>query len=302
MRIFVTGASGWIGSAVVEELLAAGHEVLGMARSDASAERVAALGAEVHRGDLDDLDSLRAGAEAADGVVHLGYNHDFSRMGDAAVTDRTAISLFGEVLAGSGGPLLIASGTLGLTNGAVGTENDIPDPSAHPRVANAELARSFADEGRAPAGRAVLPDRPRPRRPRLRRTARRDRARAGRLGVHRGWRQPLARRAPARRRAGSSGSRSTARRPARSCTRRPRTASPTREIAEAIGRGLDLPVVSVPRDEAEAHFGWIGGFFAVDAPASSMITQSLLGWTPTHATLVEDLDGGAYYDAHAARR
>src|SRR5215471_3462051 len=117
MRIFVTGASGWIGSAVIPELLDAGHQVLGLARSDASAEKVAALGADVHRGELDDLGSLRAGAAAADGVVHLGYNHDFSQMGEAAKTDMAAINAMGAELEGRDGPLLIASGTLGLTDG-----------------------------------------------------------------------------------------------------------------------------------------------------------------------------------------
>src|SRR6478735_11202507 len=147
MRIFVTGASGWIGSAAIAELLAAGHQVRGLARSDAAAETIAGLGAEVHRGSLDDLDSLRTGATGVDGVVHLGYNHDFSQMGDAAQTDLSAIDTLGTALEGSGGPLLIASGTLGLSVGRVGTERDMPDPGSHPRIANAQAALAFADRG-----------------------------------------------------------------------------------------------------------------------------------------------------------
>ena len=130
MRVFVTGASGWIGSTVVSELLTSGQQVVGLARSDAAAAVVTGLGAEVLRGDLDDLDSLRAGAASCDGVVHLGYNHDFSRMERAARTDLLAIEAIGAVLAGSDRPLVIASGTLGLAPGRVGTEQDRPDPRA----------------------------------------------------------------------------------------------------------------------------------------------------------------------------
>src|ERR1700754_2658362 len=136
MRIFVTGASGWIASAVIPELQHAGHQVVGLARSDAAAERVEALGAEVRRGELDDIEGLRAAAADAEGVVHLGYNHDFSRMADAAQTDRAAITAMGQALP-SGAPLVIASGVAGLKQGQLATEEDRPDPGSHPRVANA---------------------------------------------------------------------------------------------------------------------------------------------------------------------
>src|SRR4051794_22016379 len=150
MRVFVTGASGWIASAVIPELRSAGHDVVGLARSDTAAEKVAALGAEVRRGELDDVDGLRAAASESEGVVHLGYNHDFSRMPDAARTDLAAITAMGEALEGSGAPLVIASGTLGLAAGRVGTEDDRPDPGVHPRVANAEAALAFARRGVRP--------------------------------------------------------------------------------------------------------------------------------------------------------
>jgi len=145
MRVFVTGASGWIGSTVVSELVRTGQQVVGLARSDAAAAAVAGLGAEVLRGDLDDLDSLRAGAASCDGVVHLGYNHDFSRMEQAARTDLLAIEAIGAVLAGTDRPLVIASGTLGLAPGRVGTEQDRPDPRAHPRIASAKAALAMAE-------------------------------------------------------------------------------------------------------------------------------------------------------------
>src|SRR5665213_2642014 len=147
MRVFLTGASGWIGSAVVPELLNNGHEVLGLARSDESAALVAALGASVHRGSLDDLESLRAGASQCDGVIQLGYNHDFSDMVGAATTDLAAIELFGEVLEGTGGPLVVASGVLGLTHGRPATELDVPETSFHPRFAGIQRALSFSDRG-----------------------------------------------------------------------------------------------------------------------------------------------------------
>src|SRR6185436_1136088 len=136
MRLLVTGASGWIGSASVTELLAAGHHVVGLARTDEAAAKISKLGAEVARGSLDDVASLRAAGARAEGVVHLGYNHDFSQMGAAANTDRVAIETFADLLQGTGGPLLIASGTLGLAPGRVGTEADMPNPAVHPRVGN----------------------------------------------------------------------------------------------------------------------------------------------------------------------
>lgn len=294
MRMFVTGASGWIGSAVVSELLDSGHHVVGLARSDTAATAVAALGAEVLRGDLDDLGVLRSGSAASDGVVHLGYNHDFSRMGDAAQTDLRAIETIGATLEGTNRPLLIASGTLGLAPGRVGTELDSPDAGLHPRIANAHAALSFVDAGvRSLIARFA---------PTVHGTG--DHGFMARLvdiacekgvsayiddGANR-W--PAVHRLDAAHlvRLAVEGA------PAGSVLHAvAEVGVPTRVIAEAIGRGLNVPVVSIPAEQAVAHFSWLGGFFAVDAPASNTLTRELLGWEPIHPGLVEDLDKGHYF-------
>ncbi len=294
MRVFVTGASGWIGSAVVPALLAAGYQVVGLARSDAAAAAIAALGAEVRRGDLADLDGLRAGAAASDGVVHLGYNHDFSRMEEAARLDSTAVTTFGEVLAGTGKPLLIASGLLGLATGRPATEQDAPDPSVHPRSATALAATALAAHGVrsvvlrfAPtvhgAGDhgfvSVLVGIAREKGV----SAYIDDGQNAWSAVHRLDAGHLVRLAVDAAPAGSAVHASA------------EEGVPTRAIAEAIGRGLDLPVLSIPADQATDHFGWMGRFFGVDARASSGVTQELLGWKPTQPGLIDDLDAGHYY-------
>jgi nucleoside-diphosphate-sugar epimerase len=294
MRVFVTGASGWIGSAVVSELLDSGHQVVGLARSDAAAAAVTALGAEVLRGDLDDLDSLRRGAAASDGVVHLGYNHDFSRMPQAAQTDLLAIEAIGTALAGTGRPLAIASGTLGLAPGRVGTEQDKPDPSLHPRIANAQTAMSFVERGvRSLIVRFA---------PTVHGTG--DHGfMAALVGIARDKRVSAyigdgTNRWPAVHRldAGNLVRLALDKAPAGSVLHATADEGvPTRVIAEAIGRGLGVPVVSIPADQAEEHFSWLGGFFGADAPASSTLTRELLGWEPIHPGLIEDLDKGHYF-------
>ncbi len=310
MRVFVTGASGWIGSAVVPELIGAGHQVTGLARSDASAAALAAAGAKVERGTLDDLDSLRNAAAASDGVIHLAFKHDIAFSGDfqgAADADRRAIETFGEALVGSDRPFVIASGTLGLAPGRVGTERDGHSPSgaaaliggAHTRMANAQMALSLAARGvRSSVVRlpptvhgegdhgfvATLID------------IARDKGVSGYIGdgtnrwpaVHRIDAAHLFRLALEEAPPGSTlhgvADEGVA----------------VRDIAEVIGRHLDLPVVAISPEDAPEHFAWLAGFFAADSPASSALTRELLGWQPTHPGLIDDLDQGHYFHRPSA--
>jgi nucleoside-diphosphate-sugar epimerase len=294
MAIFITGASGWIGSAVTRELIRAGQPVVGLARSDAAAATVTALGADVLRGDLDDLDTLRDAAAASDGVVHLGYNHDFSRMADAAATDRAAIEAMGTALAGSDRPFAIASGVIGLASGRVVTEQDRPAPGAHPRGANAELALSFVPKG---VRTLILRFAP---------TVHGDGDHgflsvlvgiAREKGVS-GYVEDGSARWPAVHRLDAAELVRLALTGAPAGTNVHAVAEPgvpTKDIAEAIGRGLGLPVESVPAARAAEHFGWMGMFFGTDTVVSSEATRQLLGWTPEHPGLIADLDAGHYF-------
>ena len=293
MKVFVTGASGWIGSASVRQLLDAGHTVVGLARSEVSARAVTALGAQVQRGSLDDLDGLRAGAAGCDAVVHLGYDHDFSQMERAAQTDRQVIDALGSAMEGTGGALVVASGTVGLTSEGVGTERDRPDPSSHPRIANAAAALALADGGVRSVVIRFAP------------TVHgagdhgfvatlvqiaRDKGVSAYLGdgsnrwpaVHRDDAAHLVRLAVEGAPAGSV------------LHAVAEEGVSTRAIAEAIGRGLGLPVASVPVEQAYDHFGWMGLFFGLDMPASHALTSELLGWEPTGPDLLADLATGSY--------
>jgi nucleoside-diphosphate-sugar epimerase len=306
MRVFVTGASGWIGSAVVPELLGAGHQVTGLARSDASAAALTAAGAQVHRGSLDDLDSLRNAAAASDGVIHLAFKHELAFSGDflgAAEADTRAIETFGDALADSDRPFVIASGTLGLAPGRIATERDgLPtDPpqatsGSGPEIrrANAHRTLSFASRG---VRSSVL---------RLPPTVHGDgdngfmstivgiargKGVSAYIGdgsnrwpaVHRLDAAHLFRLALENAPAGSS------------LNAIADQGVPIRDIAEVIGRHLDVPVVSISPEDAGEHFTWLASFLAMDSPASSTLTQELLGWHPTQPGLIDDLDKGHYF-------
>jgi nucleoside-diphosphate-sugar epimerase len=296
MRVFVTGASGWIGSATVRELVGAGHEVVGLARSADAAAAVATAGAEPLRGSLDDLDTLQAAAAGSDGVVHLAFKHDIAFTGNfqgAVDADRRAIAVFGDALEGSARPLLIASGTLGLAPGRVGTEADRPHPDVHPRAASAHAALSLAARGvRTSVVRfaptvhgegdhgfiATLVN------------IARDKRIAGYLGDG-------SNRWPAVHRLDAANLVCLAleKAPAGSVLHATDEAGiSTRVIAEAIGRQLKVPVASIPDEQAADHFGYLAGVFAMDAPASSFLTRELLGWAPSRPGLLADLDEGRY--------
>ncbi|AUX27907.1 3-beta hydroxysteroid dehydrogenase [Sorangium cellulosum] len=293
MRIFLTGASGFVGSAIVPELVRAGHRVLGLARSDASAEKLAAAGVDVHRGSLTDLDSLRRGAAACDGVIHCAFSHDdFNDYAGNCEKDRGAIEALGSALAGTDRPLVITSGTARFTPGRVVTEDEPLDASTGggPRAASEQLALSFARRGvrvsslRLPV--VVHGDGDHGFVPMLIEIARKT-GRSGYIGDGDN-RWPAVHRLDAARlfvlalEKAQAGARLHA---------VGEEGVPTRDIAGVIGRKLGLPVESVPKE----HFGWLGAFFALDTPASSALTQARFGWKPEQAGLLADLDHGTYF-------
>jgi nucleoside-diphosphate-sugar epimerase len=306
MRVFVTGATGFIGSAIVRELLAAGHQVLGLARSDAAAASLASAGAEVHRGALDDLDSLGSGAAASDGVIHTAFMNEALRSGPAALAaacqaEQRAIEALGAVLAGSGRPLVVTSGTALVSPGRLLTEEDTLDASSaaaarFPR--NPEVALELAsrgvrvsivrlppsvhgegDHGFVPTliniartkGVSAYPGDGSNHWPSVHRH---DAARLYRLALES---------APAGSRLHAVADEGV----------------PVREIAGVIGRRLEVPVVALPVEEAGEHFGFLGQFFSLDSPASSTFTQQRLGWHPVQPGLLEDLDQDYYFKKEA---
>ena len=297
MRVFITGASGWIGSAVTDELLANGHHVVGLARSDASRLALEAKGATVQPGDLDDLDSLRAGVAAADAVIHLANKHDFANPAVSNLAERNAVQTIGDALVGSDRAFLLAAGVAGLTRDRPATEND-PNPShglESPRGGTENLALGFVDRGVRTVSVRFAP------------TVHGHRDHgfisaivgaaqatgvSGYIGdgqnrwaaVHRGDAARLVR----------LGLENAA--PGAVLHAVGEEGVTTRAIAEAIGRGLGLPTASVAPDDAADHFGWIGAFFGFPMAASSEITRRELGWTPTGPTLLEDIAAGAYFE------
>lgn len=293
MRVFLTGATGFIGSAIVRELIDAGHQVLGLARSDAGAKSLIAAGAQVHRGTLEDLESLRSGAAAADGVIHAAFIHDFNNYAPAAEADRRAIETLGAELAGSDRPLVVTSGTLVLQGpGPLLTEEDKANPN-FPRKSEDALAmlsqgvhvvvvrlppsvHGDGDHGFVPAliniarknGVSAYIGDGLNRWPAVHRL---DAAHLYRLAIEKGS-------AGARYHGiGDEG-------------------IPVRNIAEVIGKRLSLPVVAKSPEKAAEHFGWLANFFAIDSPASSVQTQKQLGWRPTHPSLITDMDGPSYFE------
>jgi len=297
MRVFLTGATGFIGTAIVRELLAAGHQVLGLARSDKSAKSLIAAGAQVHRGDVEDLESLRNGAASSDGVIHTAFNHDFSKFAANCEIDRRAIEALGAALAGSDRPLLVTSGTALVAPGRLATEDDVPasNPASFPRVSEETAAVLAAHGVRASVVRL----------PQVHDTVKqglvtymialaREKGVSAFVGeglnrwpaVHRLDAAHLYRLALEK---GSTGARYHA---------VAEEGVPLREIADAIGRGLNVPVVAKSSAEAAQHFGFLGFFVGVDCPASSAQTQERLGWRPTKQPgLIDDLDQMHYFEA-----
>lgn len=293
MKVFVTGATGFVGSAVVRELLGAGYQVLGLARSDASAQKLAAAGAEVHRGSLEDLNSLTRGAAAAEGVIHLGFIHDFADFAAAAETDKRAIAALGAALAGTSRPMVTTSGVLGLSAaGRLATEQDASPPTS-PRYSEAATQAQVAQGVRASVvrlapsvhgvgdggfvaaliaaarqqGVAVYAGEGRNRWPAVHRL---DAARLFRLALEQGV-------------AGATYHGVA------------EAGIPMREIMTVVGQQLGLPVAAESPGAAAQHLGWVAHFAAMDSPASSTLTQRQLGWHPSQPGLLADLEAGHYF-------
>jgi len=296
MHVFVTGATGWVGSAVSEELRAAGHAVTGLARSDAGAAALTAAGVAVHRGSLEDLASLRAGAAAADAVIHTAFNHDFSRFAENGAAERSAIDAIAGALAGTGKTLIVTSGVGLIAPGRTVTEDDVRDPNsdAHvPRDPEAAAAAAAArgvhvsvirlapsvhgagDHGFVPRIIDIAREQGKSAYPgdgdnQWAGVHRRDAARLYRLALERGAEHAVYHAVADER-------------------------VPFREIAGVIGRRLNIPVVSASGDDIAAHFGWFAMFAQMDARASSAKTQRVLGWHPAEPALLADLDSSAYF-------
>jgi nucleoside-diphosphate-sugar epimerase len=295
MRIFVTGATGFVGSAVVADLIAAGHQVLGLARSDAAATALRAAGAEVHHGDLEDTNSLQQGAAATDGVIHTGFIHDFARFRQVCEIDGRAIAALGSVLAGTDKLMIVTAGVALLASGRLATEQDAgPAPSdAYPRMSEQAAAAAAAQGARVSVVRlapSVHGDGDHGFVPMLINIARET-------GVSAYIGEGTNRWAAVPRRDAASLFRLALEKSMAGTNYHgiAEEGIAFREIAEAIGRGLNLPVASIAPDKAADHFGWFTGFAGLDCAASSALTRAQLGWQPTQAGLIHDLDQGRYF-------
>lgn len=293
MRVFVTGATGFVGSAVVGELAAAGHQVLGLARSDQGAKALAEMGAQVHRGNMQDLDSLRSGAAEADGVIHLAFNHDFSKFLENCEADRRAIEAIGEVLEGSERPLLVTSGLALVAPGRLATEADSPAPG-FPRLSEVAAETVAARGARAAVVRLAPSTHGAGDHgfvPHLINLAREKGVSAYIGDGSNRW--PGVHRFDAARLYRLALERGAVDGPYHAVAEE---GVPFKEIAGVIGRGLGVPVVSKSEDEAADHFGWFKGFAGMDIPASSERTRERLNWQPTHPNLLTDIDQKAYFE------